>query len=183
MIQGLKAMNKLSDYERLFSMGRSVQQVAESLNVAEKTADRARRLLGDPSQRQVAIKRAMSERDESVRVATMAGATAREISERLGILKREVQRSRQRLRRSGQLPPSKNTGRPMPEDVVNIVERMLDDGASYKEVSRTIGTDEKWIRHRYPGRGWTAQQSAQYRHMRRAMNKLDGIPKTGLDWD
>jgi hypothetical protein len=48
---------------------------------------------------------------------------------------------------------------------------LLDDGASYTEVARTLGCDRKWVSKRFPGRGWTAQEGGAYGFMVRKANE------------
>lgn len=38
---------------------------------------------------------------------------------------------------------------------------LLDDGASFREVGRTIGRPASVICRRFPGRGWTVEQVAE----------------------
>lgn len=42
------------------------------------------------------------------------------------------------------------------------VEAMLDDGCSQREISRTLGMAPITIRRRFPGRGWSKQQTREY---------------------
>lgn len=49
--------------------------------------------------------------------------------------------------------------------------RLLQDGASYGEVGKTIGYDRTWLARRFPGYGWTQQQGGAYGGMVRHMNE------------
>lgn len=49
---------------------------------------------------------------------------------------------------------------------------MLDDGASYAEVGRTLRKSPKNIRKALPGYGWTQSQGAQWREHKRAMEEI-----------
>jgi hypothetical protein len=44
---------------------------------------------------------------------------------------------------------------------------LLDDGASYSEVARTLKCSRKWVSDRFPNRGWTSQQGGAYGYMLR----------------
>lgn len=87
---------------------------------------------------------------------TRQGHTARQISERLHISQRTVNRLRMK----------RGIGRPslptMTSEMVARAATMLDDGASYAEVARTLGVDLSSIKRRFPGRGWTRQQCGQW---------------------
>lgn len=53
-------------------------------------------------------------------------------------------------------------------------ERMLDDGASYNEIERTLGVKARTVSRWFPGRGWDPREAVTYRHMMRVMNDLEG---------
>jgi transposase-like protein len=42
-----------------------------------------------------------------------------------------------------------------------LAEQLLSDGASMREVARTIGRSASVICRRFPGRGWTLEQVAE----------------------
>lgn len=50
---------------------------------------------------------------------------------------------------------------------------MLDYGASYNEVARTLHTQVKHVSRWYPGRGWTKKQGVEYRKMKALMEKAE----------
>ena len=54
---------------------------------------------------------------------------------------------------------------PYPEKTWARVEEMLDDGCSATEISRTLGMTPTAVLARYPGRGWTPQQSNAHRRV------------------
>lgn len=94
-------------------------------------------------------------RIDEVRRLTRAGLTAQQIADRVGCSKRQVGRDRRTL---GIAPPWQQ----LTDEQVQRAEELLDDGASNLEVARTIGCDERTIRRRFPGRGWTKQQAAEH---------------------
>jgi len=48
-----------------------------------------------------------------------------------------------------------------PEKVARI-EEALEDGWSFKEISRTLGVDMETLRRRWPGRAWTKAEAIDY---------------------
>lgn len=112
-------------------------------------------------------------RDERIEALAQAGYNTRQIAavERTTI--RTVQRSRARL----------GIAAPKAENALSAAELrraadLLDDGASYREVARTLGRSDMTIAHHFPGRSqWPPSSSsgpgAQYRKLRKA---LDAIP-------
>lgn len=57
------------------------------------------------------------------------------------------------------------------ERLANI-ERMIEDGMSFKEIHRTEGVDMETLKKYFPGRGWTPAQAAEYRQMLRDLSPL-----------
>ncbi len=96
-----------------------------------------------------------------------AGLSGSQIAERLGCSKRQVERIRDAL--------GLKRGRPhfkYPQSVRDEALRLLDDGASYHEVARTLDVRDTTIRKWFPGRGWTHSQAVEYRHM---LSKLEDV--------
>lgn len=52
---------------------------------------------------------------------------------------------------------------------LTVIESMLEDGMSFKEIHRTEGVDMETLRRRFPGRGWTVEQANEYRAAIRAL--------------
>lgn len=171
-------MNTPADYDFLFWLGWSAEQVADALNVKVDTANRFRRALkhGRGLNRK---ELELEEFDEQVRILKLNGATRRQMRRELGATERKVDRALCRLREKGSLPPAKYTGLPIPEKTIRQVEALLDDGTSFADIHRTLGVSERWLQRKYPGRGWSPQQVAQYRHMKNALDRLDNptLPK------
>lgn len=61
---------------------------------------------------------------------------------------------------------------PLTEDELSIAAAMLDDGASYAEVGRTIGRPLETVRNRFPGRGWTRAQTHEFNRFRKQFGAL-----------
>ena len=43
--------------------------------------------------------------------------------------------------------------------------RLLEDGASYREVSKTVNIDRRHIQKTLPGSGWTKKEGGQFRKL------------------
>ena len=61
-------------------------------------------------------------------------------------------------------------------DKMHEAEKMLKDGASYQEVSRTFGVSRKTLGNRFPGYGWTQAQGAQWRELKNALEEATLTP-------
>jgi hypothetical protein len=88
------------------------------------------------------------DRDEFRRL-NADGWTAPQLAQHFGIAPRSVTRLRSKL---GIQAPTDHTLTP---DRLAQIEAMLDDGASQREIQRTLGVDRETIRAHFPGRGWT----------------------------
>jgi DNA-binding CsgD family transcriptional regulator len=99
-----------------------------------------------------------AERLAEVARLTRAGYTALQISERLGITKRQVARDRHD---TGVARPA---AIPMSHTEHRLARALLADGASYAETARTIGRSECVLAKHYPGyakpRGYASEVSA-----------------------
>ena len=113
----------------------------------------------------MAIRRAV-ERDELIARLTREGHKTRDIAHRLGITERTVSRSRIR---SGCAKPAQI---PMSEDEISRAKQMLDDGASYAEVARTLGRYVTTFYKKFPGQGWSLEDTAAYNALRQREMKL-----------
>lgn len=94
------------------------------------------------------------------------GWTIPKLSEHFGITPTYVSRLRTKL---GIIAPTKLNLRP---ERLATIEAMLDDGMSFKEIHRTEGADMETLRNHFPGRGWTQEQSAEYRAALRELEPL-----------
>lgn len=70
------------------------------------------------------------------------------------------------------LEGARQTNRAFTDDEIARIEQLLDDGASLREVARTVGRDPKVISRRWVGRGWTREQVGDWLSMRWALPNL-----------
>lgn len=108
--------------------------------------------------------------DEAIAELTRQGHPAHEIARRLDVTPRTVQRARRRTGTS--LPSSPNAGRRYTPEFIATVNDCLDQGWSYHEIARTYGVNDQHLAKRFPGRGWTTEQSAQLAVVRKAEIRL-----------
>lgn len=99
---------------------------------------------------------------------TRDGKSITEIAVVLNVTARTVQRDR------ASLGISRPVDRPpLTKDELDTICALLDDGAPAKEAARTVGCSDRTVRKHFPGRGWTAQQTAEFvaavRQARRAV--------------
>lgn len=52
---------------------------------------------------------------------------------------------------------------------------MLDDGASQREVSRTLRVSQRWVTKHFRGRGWTFRLAGEFRAMQMWGPKVEGL--------
>lgn len=93
------------------------------------------------------------------------GMSVADIAVRVGRNPKTILAWRHRLNGTVPAPQKRLT----PEEE-KIAEQMLDDGASYAEIGRTLGYDGSAISWRFPGRGWTSLQTGQFVSMLRKYN-------------
>lgn len=108
------------------------------------------------------------DRDERIAELTRAKRTTAEIAAIVGVTTRTVARARNRTGTAQTRNPL------LTADELAHTERLLDDGASYVEVARTIGRSPRAIRDAFPGRGWTRAQMAEHIAVARRMKGLTG---------
>ena len=101
------------------------------------------------------------------------GLSAAQIAERAGCTARTV--TRWRASEGLTQPGPVTVGVRVSAERLAAAERMLDDGAPYQEVARTLGMHQHTLRRHFPGRQWTKHQSgvfaAMVTHMNRQMNR------------
>jgi len=105
--------------------------------------------------------------DELVAKLTRQGWSAQQIADHLNVTTRTVTRSR---KRSGVDKPPPQW---MTAEEIARAEQMLDDGASLTEVARTLDRHPVSIWKRFPGRGWTDEQTGQYNALRHLEARLE----------
>lgn len=97
-------------------------------------------------------------RAERVAALTRGGRSATDIAFILGISARTVEKYRQRLGISRSECRRERTS----DDVLRLAHRLLMDGASYKEVGRTVGVHPCTIAKHLPGYAWSSAQITQH---------------------
>lgn len=98
------------------------------------------------------------------------GLTSTEIAVRVGCSPRTVTRWRAQAGVTQHLP--EGAAKPVSQVKLRAAEILLDDGASYREVSRTVHIATHTLRRYFPGRGYTPQQSAEVAAMARKLRSL-----------
>lgn len=106
-------------------------------------------------------------RRDTVRRLTAEGWSAQQIANKLGITARNVIRYRKAL------GISRPVAAPYPREVWERAEQMLDDGAPYAEVARTLGVSQHQVANRFPGRGWTLEQRSEWASFLRKQEHLE----------
>lgn len=95
----------------------------------------------------------IAQRRERVVDLTALGHSAPQIAAAVGCTPRTVVRIRAR---AGISQPA---GGPLTDDEIHCARALLDDGASFSEVARTLGRSYRHLRGRFPDvPGWTRQQ-------------------------
>lgn len=107
--------------------------------------------------------------DNQSRVVQMTrdGFTAQQIAAALGVCERTINRVRMATGVGIIKPP------PMSDDEIAISKRLLEDGASYMEVARTLNRYWITIRDHVPGYGWTIWDTAVYNSTRHKRKMLE----------
>lgn len=98
-----------------------------------------------------------------------SGLNATEIAEALGFSVRNVQRYRSRLGVVQHVPRA--AWRPGPEWEAQA-SSLIADGASIREVARTMGCHQDTVIRRFRGKGWTLQQAGAHSQAMGRANKL-----------
>lgn len=93
---------------------------------------------------------------EQVRTRTLNGQSLEQIANELGFSMRGIANVRAELGLTGN-----RTSRLTPERKARI-EKMLDDGWSFAEITRTEGSDFNTLKRHFPGRQWTWEQRLEY---------------------
>lgn len=136
--------------------GITQDQVAAAAGVSRKTVYVAWKAAGVKHDR-IPFRRPPLVSDQRVVALSLQGLSVAEIARLTGFHRRTIERARARAGIAGPTPTS------MGSEEIARAEQMLADGASYREVARTIGVCWTTVRRHFPGRGWTPQQAAEYR--------------------
>lgn len=108
-----------------------------------------------------------TERRDRIVKLTARGWTAQEIADLLGVTARTVTRGR---RAAGIAKPRHL---PMTDDEKRAAKTLLDDGASYEEVARTIGRSSKTLARHLPGYTLGRKLAAEAATLGRTMARLE----------
>jgi hypothetical protein len=167
-------------YRAVFEEGRSNAEIAALFKVREQQVQRMRRKLGfAPERPRVVLTYAKYGRP--VTEAYNRGMTYREIAvELFGEANKSNMRAICRMlaqgRREGKVTrPKAPSARRFTEEELALAKRLLEDGASYKEVQRTLGRGIKGadtLSRKFPGMGWTAGMGKGYAVMKAQLDAL-----------
>lgn len=110
----------------------------------------------------------MNARDEAIVRLTQAGMSGPAVAAKFGVTVRTVQRARSR---AGVCKPPRP---PFTAEEIRLAESLLDDGASYGEVARTLGRHIKQVIRRFPGRSiWKHGRGIEIARMFAELEALD----------
>ncbi|SKX80610.1 Transposase and inactivated derivatives, IS30 family [Mycobacteroides abscessus subsp. bolletii] len=115
-----------------------------------------------------------SPQERVTRVAALSrgGYTDQEIAVRLGVSDRTVLRDR----KAAGLTIA-TTAVPLSDTERATALRLLEDGANYQEVARTIGRGRTTIKRAFPGYSWTQAQKFEYHMALRALDAISTTPR------
>ncbi|MCV7358515.1 helix-turn-helix domain-containing protein [Mycolicibacterium fluoranthenivorans] len=67
-----------------------------------------------------------------------------------------------------------SSGRPFTEADAQAAKTLLEEGASYREVARTLGRNASIICRRFPGRGWSEDVKREAARTQQLMRRRGG---------
>jgi DNA-binding CsgD family transcriptional regulator len=148
---------------QLVAKGWSSARLAEHFGVTQRTINYDCRELGITQEKPPPADTV--ERRESVAKLTRQGVSVREIADRLKISTRTVERDRAA---TGVAPVTPR----WTDDEHQRALRLLADGASLAEVSRTLSRSYDRTYRRYKGMGWTSAQTGAHNSLRTKLGRL-----------
>jgi DNA-binding CsgD family transcriptional regulator len=95
------------------------------------------------------------ERDQRILQLSREGLSVKQISQLVGITGRSVQRTRARFRNAPAVIAT-----PLTAAQLSFAHALLENGAPYSEVARTLGCNYTTVRRHFPGYDWTLRQCA-----------------------
>ncbi|ALA48806.1 hypothetical protein XFACTOR_58 [Mycobacterium phage XFactor] len=101
---------------------------------------------------------------------TRDGFSAKHIGEVVGCSPRTVTRVRAAAD-ARVMNPDRFT--PLTADQLEFAEYLLEDGAPYQEVARTLGVSRTTIEKHFPGRAWKPKQIAEYQSLMARFRRLE----------
>jgi DNA-binding CsgD family transcriptional regulator len=150
----------------LVAEGKTPKAIAEHFGVKRDTIIDHMRRAGVPSTNQGGQPRRV-DRDE-VRRLFEAGTSNRQVASIMNISRKTAERIKAEL---GLVKRAEFV--PIPQETQDRAREMLEDGASYREVQRTLGLGDRWLRSHFPGMGFKSPtEAAQYRKMLQQLDSL-----------
>lgn len=108
----------------------------------------------------------MTPREQRVLSLTLEGLPVAQIAQRVGVSERQVIRDRRKAGVARQARAEFTY-----EEVLRALE-LLEDGASYNEVGKTLGRDPGTVRRWVPGFNWTEDQRREHWETCRRLGKV-----------
>lgn len=116
---------------------------------------------------------AIARRKAQIVELSRLGHTVREICEQVGVGAWTVVATR---REAG---VGRGKVKPFTEDELETARQLLDDGASYSEVARTIGRDARVVARKFPGHGWSVEQRSEHVRVLKKAGMMRGFHAQG----
>ncbi|APU93057.1 helix-turn-helix DNA binding domain protein [Mycobacterium phage Bubbles123] len=110
------------------------------------------------------------EQVKTVLAMTRDGFSAKHIGDVIGCSARTVVRVRARGD-ARVMDPELFT--PLTQEQKDFARYLLDDGAPYQEVARTLGVSSTTIEKHFPGRAWTKRQAAEFTALLKKFRRLE----------
>ena len=109
---------------------------------------------------------------DSIAELNRLGYSASQIATRLGCSTKSVERWRS-SRGLTTLP--ENASRRVSPERLEAARSMLADGASHKDICRTLRMNRETLRRHFPGTAWTPEQSGRLAQMVRQLNRIEAF--------
>lgn len=98
------------------------------------------------------------------------GYSVSQIATRLGCSTKAVERWR---RSEGLTILRANASRPVTPERLEAARRMIEDGASHRDVSLTLRMSRKTLRRHFPDTAWTPEQAGHAARMVQRLNRIE----------
>lgn len=146
------------EFKRLFDAGYDANKMAEHFNSRPEWMREVRRQLNLPPFPKYVPKNKKIDRDKA-RELWQAGKDNEYVANYFGVKKGYLQGVKHDM---GLTDTRFSHTKIVDVEVIRRVEEMLDDRASYAEISRTLPVSEWWVSKHYPGRGWTPLECGRF---------------------